>query len=134
MRAASLAVSIGLAASSAWADDVASVGEAELRLFSSRDACRLLVLSEMDDTVLRLPLSGLCTFHRDEDGGLRLVQSDAGEIFLIETSTHLDDGDCRTNVLAVRIENGAYELAPSPATVASCLPFKWDEVMFLGVF
>ena len=134
MRIASLAISIGLAGSAALADDVAIVGEAELRLFSSRDACRLLVLSETNDAVLRLPLSGFCTFHRDEDGGLRMVRSDRDEIFLIETSTVLADGDCRTNVLAVRIENGSYELALSPATVATCLPFKWDDVMFLGVF
>jgi hypothetical protein len=124
------------AATTAHADDRATLGGSTLILLSDRTACRLVQMTADTDTILRLPLSGLCTFHRDDAGALRIMDTATGPVFLIETST-LQTGstqDCDTQVLAVRLTAGGLTPASAAARVASCLPFQWDDAMFLGAF
>ena len=130
------AVLIAAASTAAYGDDRATLQDSSLILLSDRTACRLVQMTADADTVLRLPLSGLCTFHRDDTGALRIKDTEAGPVFLIETST-LQTGsttDCDTQVLAIRQTADGLTPAPSAARVASCLPFQWDEAMFLGAF
>ena len=136
MRRFLIALAAGFLAAPVLANDRAVLGEMTLVVQSERDACRLIALSETGDQILRLGMSGLCRFHRTPDGDLRSVDSPLGPVVLVETSAPMPDGsgDCRTSVQAVRLTDAGAEAAPSPALVASCLPFQWDEVMFLGVF
>lgn len=136
MRGAVAVLTALMIAGQASANDRAEAAGMTLVLQSERDACRLIALSETGDEILRLGVAGLCSFHRDSDGVLRTVTSPVGPVLLIETSVPMPNGsgDCRTSVQAVRLTEAGPEAAPSPALVASCLPFQWDEVMFLGVF
>jgi hypothetical protein len=130
------AVLIAATSTAASGEDRATLGDTSLILLSDRTACRLVQMTADTDTVLRLSLSGLCTFHRDDAGALRIMDTDAGPVFLIETST-LQTGstqDCDTQVLAIRQTADGLMQAPAAARVASCLPFQWDEAMFLGAF
>lgn len=119
-----------------YGQDTATLQGSTLLIASDRAACRLVHLAATADAVHRLPLSGLCTFHRDKAGALRVMKTKDGPVFLIETSA-LQTGskqDCETRVLAVRLTAGGPKLAPSPAKVSSCVPFHWDDAMFLGSF
>jgi hypothetical protein len=120
----------------ARAEDRATLQDTTFALVSDRAACRLVQMAPAGDAILRLPLAGLCTFHRDATGALRVMDTPEGAVFLIETSRPLAEGavDCDTAVLAVRVTAEGAVLAPAPARVASCLPFQWDDVMFLGAF
>ena len=129
-------MAILLSATAAFADDRASVGAVQLALLPDGSACRLLQLGADTDQVIRLPLAGLCQFHRDPGGALRVMDSPDGAIFLVETAVPKSDspGDCDTQVLAVRMTANGPVAAATPARVASCPPFQWDDVMFLGAF
>ncbi|MEL6521441.1 MAG: hypothetical protein AAFQ66_10790 [Pseudomonadota bacterium] len=120
----------------AWGDDRATIGEIEIVVLSSRDGCRIVMMSQHGDQVEPLALSGLCTLHRNEEGAVRQVSGPDGPIFLVEHSVAARDGsgDCLTNVQAVAVSEQGLVVAPNPALVATCPPFRWDEVMFLGVF
>lgn len=130
----SAACCLFLVCSQANTGELNEINGTHFALLSPNGTCRLVILADDEDAVIRLPLSGSCMFHVDEAGALRTITTGKSEIFLIETSTPIADGDCRTEVLAVKVGKESVELAPSPALVASCLPFMWDPVMFLGVF
>jgi hypothetical protein len=124
------------AATAAFGDDRAALADTTLILLSDRTACRVVHMTADGDAVLRLPLSGLCTFHRDAAGAMRIMETEAGPVFLIETSA-LQTGstqDCDTQVLALRLTPEGLAQAPAAARVASCLPYQWDDAMFLGAF
>jgi hypothetical protein len=125
-----------LSASAAWAQDRAVVRDLSMALLPDNNACRLVQMAGDQDQIIRLPLAGLCSFHRDASGAVRVMDADAGPIFLVETSIPLIDspGDCDTRVLAIRLTANGAQAAPTPARVAACLPFEWDDAMFLGAF
>jgi hypothetical protein len=126
----------GLTMTAAQAEDRAALQDSVFVLVPDRTACRLVQMAPAADVILRLPLAGLCTFHRDPAGALRVMDTPEGPVFLIETSHPVDGAatDCDTAVLAVRMTAGGPVLAPQPSRVAACLPFQWDDVMFLGAF
>jgi hypothetical protein len=125
-----------LTMTAARAEDRAALQDMTFALVSDRTACRLVQMAPAGDVVLRLPLTGLCTFHRDATGALRVMDTPEGPVFLIETSHPVAEGapDCNTAVLAVRVTPDGAVPAPEPARVAACPPFQWDDVMFLGAF
>jgi hypothetical protein len=129
-------VMVAATATTVLGEDRAQMNEASLVLVSDNTACRLVRLSEAGDVVLRLPLSGLCLFHRDDKGALRVMESPEGPIFLIESTRLLPENpqDCDTRVLAIRAAGDGLTPAPTPSRVAMCPPFQWDDVMFLGPF
>ncbi|MBM7069315.1 hypothetical protein [Actibacterium sp. 188UL27-1] len=120
----------------AQADDRAILADGEMAVLSGRTGCHVVMMTEARDQVVELDVSGLCQLHRDSTGAPRSVEGPVGRIFLVEQSVPATDGsgDCDTQVQAVAVGEDGLVVAPNTARVASCPPFQWDEVMFLGVF
>ncbi|XXF79658.1 hypothetical protein P2318_07840 [Myxococcaceae bacterium GXIMD 01537] len=77
-----------------------------------------------------------CQFHRDDAGRLRVKSREGAPILLVERSERMpnSDRDCLTEVQAVRLRAGELEGSPAVNRVSSCLPFRWDEKVFVGMF
>lgn len=113
----------------------AKIGDLLLQLSESQGACRLQVVGPAPSSVA-LDLPAPCAFHRDPSAEIRTVQHADSIVLLIESSIPLPEspGDCDTRLKAVAIEAGKVVVSPHTDQVASCPPFQWDEMMFLGLF
>ncbi len=93
-------------------------------------------LSRHGRFITKLKLKWPCQFHLDPQNELRIKKLDKYDVFLIEHSEKLatTTKDCRTQVQAVRIFDGKTEASQYVNNVAICLPFQWDEKVFIGLF
>lgn len=96
--------------------------------------CRLIRAGAGQDQALLL--SPPCAFHRDPDGGLRVLQQGAVRYLLIESSRSLNTSgpDCDTQLQSVRIIGARVDVSPVRSRVAACPPFQWDAKVFTGLF
>lgn len=88
---------------------------------------------EMTD--LRLGLSPPCTLHRNADGTVRVRPVKGLQALLVQRSTPAPErpGDCDTHVQALVVAPESVRSSTAVSRVAMCLPFQWDDVMFIGL-
>jgi hypothetical protein len=113
-----------------------SAGET-LTIKPSEAACILTWTGPRGSAELSVGISSPCAFNRDQDGMIRLVGTARGRVALVESSLPDPDraGSCITHVRGVLVAaDGAVSLSPHISMVAACLPFRWDEKMFIGLF
>jgi hypothetical protein len=57
------------------------------------------------------------------------------QVLLVQQSTTIPDsrGDCDTRVQALIVSSESVATSTAVARVAMCLPFQWDDAMFIGL-
>ena len=105
-----------------------------IQLFDT-DPCRVQYSREGKTTEVRLVIPPPCTFHRDRDGTVRVQQVNNARVILVERSTpdREHPGDCDTRVQAIIISPETVRSSAGVERVAMCAPFRWDDVMFIGL-
>ena len=108
----------------------------EFSLTQTEGGCHLLYSSPLSKGKLTLRVIPPCDFHRFPDGRVRIMPTKKGDVMLVESSRPHPNRpkDCYTQVQAVRITKEQIKVSSAISEVAMCLPFQWDDVMFLGLF
>lgn len=72
---------------------------------------------------------GECHFATNEDGSVRVVETDTGAALIVESSRPVEQ-DCDTALRVVVITKDGPRLSRGEQHVAMCAPGGWDEMMF----
>lgn len=118
--------------------DQAQVAGVQLKLSEQAGLCQLRALGGSEPQEMTLKIPWPCSFHRTDQGDVRVVVRAPYATLLVESSQPERDpqraGDCDTYVQALRIRQSAVEASTVADRVASCPPFHWDEKMFTALF
>ncbi|MDG0815821.1 hypothetical protein [Bdellovibrio svalbardensis] len=100
----------------------------------NRDGLCVVVANDKLD--INLKIKAPCQFHREPNGKLRVHQTGKNPAFLVEHSIKLPapSNDCDTQIQAIRSVKGKLEASPVASHAAACLPFRWDQKVFDGLF
>jgi hypothetical protein len=93
------------------------------------DECLLLAESASARLEHHFEFPGACHFALDADGEARVVLTDSGPVWMIESSKPLAQ-DCDTALRGVVLTDAGVRLTKAEQHVAMCAPGEWDEMMF----
>jgi hypothetical protein len=93
------------------------------------DECLLLAESDRARISHRFEFPGPCHFAVGADGAPRVVETDSGPAWLIESSRP-SERDCDTALRVVVLGREGPRLSRAEQRVAMCAPNEWDEMMF----
>jgi hypothetical protein len=112
--------------------DQAIVAGQNLSLINADGQCAVAL---PDGKVMATKVLPTCKFHRDDKQTIRTKSQSGGTVVLIESSVGLPEkpGDCDTRVQAIMVKGNTVSLSKASNNVAICLPFYWDDAVFLGM-
>lgn len=93
------------------------------------DQCLLLAESASARISHQFEFPGACRFAVDADGRPRVVETDTGPAWMIESSKPIAR-DCDTALRVVVLTRMGPRLSKAEQRVAMCAPGDWDEMMF----
>jgi hypothetical protein len=93
------------------------------------DECLLLAESDSARLQHHFEFPGVCHFALDADGEARVVMTDSGPVWIIESSKPVAQ-DCDTALRGVMLTDAGVRLSKAEQHVAMCAPGDWDEMMF----
>ena len=110
------------------------VGGKIFYLANHSNACQLV--NQSDNAKFDLPIPWPCQAHKNTVGQIRVHEERGKQYFLIESSVPHPElpNDCKTQLQAVLIHEGAVHLSEFTDMVASCPPFQWDAKVFTALF
>lgn len=99
--------------------------------------CELVYGSGAAATPLPTQLPAPCQFAKGKDGAVRIVESEAGSVLIVESSRSEAapspggaTSDCDTRLRGVVVTAKGVQLSRDTQKVATCAPAHWDEKMF----
>lgn len=114
--------------------DTAELAGQPLALVETAGQCAVQL---QDGQRLITQLDWPCQFHRESDGRLRVKVIRGIPVALLERSRPAPSrdfpGDCLTSFQAIHLLQGQLELSLA-SEAATCLPSRWDEKIFIGLF
>lgn len=114
--------------------ETVTVGKVTFKL----ENCRLSFQDSGKTQSYTFPISAPCQFSRNEDGSIRLVKVKKVFVIAIENSQPKNNPsdstskDCETSIRGVIVGKNSVKLSLQTQKVAMCLPFVWDEKMFIA--
>jgi hypothetical protein len=93
------------------------------------DECLLLAETADARVSQQFEFPGACHFAVEADGQPRVVMTDTGPAWLIESSKPIAQ-DCETALRVVVLTPAGPRLSKAEQHVAMCAPGDWDEMMF----
>jgi hypothetical protein len=93
------------------------------------DECLLLAESAEARSTQQFEFPAACHFAVDAGGQPRVVMTDTGPAWMIESSKPLAQ-DCDTKLRVVVLTSAGPRLSKAEQHVAMCAPSEWDEMMF----
>jgi hypothetical protein len=73
-----------------------------------------------------------CQFSKNAEGEVRIFKSNKAYVLAVESSKkNLNNNDCETYIRGIIITKKAVQLSKQTQKVSMCLPYVWDEKMFI---
>ena len=95
--------------------------------------CRLSVKGKDKTMEYIFAIPEPCQFSKDRDGTIRTYKTTKQTVIAVESSRPLNNAsnDCETNIRGIIISKNSVRLSSISQKVAMCLPFIWDEKVFI---
>jgi hypothetical protein len=93
------------------------------------DECILIAESADARIAQKFEFPGACHFAVDANGQARVVMTDTGPAWIVESSKPIAQ-DCDTKLRVVVLTRAGMRLSKAEQHVAMCAPGDWDEMMF----